>query len=66
MGYKTAVGGVGLLLEFPLELHWRFTQIHFRMFYGSSYWETLCGFMSKEPQPGGSWQQRMTGRTAEL
>ena len=51
MGYKTAVGELVCFLEFHLELRWRFTQIHFRMFYGDKYWETLCGFMSKEPQP---------------
>ena len=37
MGYRTAVGGAGLLLEFDFELRWRCTQIHFRM-------STLAGF----------------------
>src|ERR1039458_8811077 len=33
-GLQNGRWGVGLLLEFVLELHWRSTQIHFRMISG--------------------------------
>jgi len=50
MGYKTVVGRVYLLFVLPLGTPLEVRQIHFRIFFGGSYWETQSGFLSNKPE----------------